>query len=205
MLGRRIGRGGQGVKGCDHRGPVRVDMVSFPCPTMRRLDAFVLVTVTLFLVCGRGAAQPAPGPDTPEDIVSELYRLISVTPGDTTDWEAVRELFIPEAVIVLRVSKDATQTFSLQGWIDDFIAFNERARVTERGFSEQIIRMETTVFRDIANVFVLYEASILDSPRPPTLGVDSIDLIRRDGRWWIVSIVNDLPTPEHPIPARLQD
>ena len=61
------------------------------------------------------------------------------------------------------------------------------------------------VFRDIANIFVLYEAAITDSQRPPTVGVDSIDLIRKDGRWWIASIVNDLPTPEHPIPARLKE
>jgi hypothetical protein len=141
--------------------------------------------------------------DTPEGVVRELYRLICVEPGQTTDWEEVRPLFLPEAVIVLRVSKDAMSTFSVQGWIDDFVAFNERARVIERGFTEKIVRLDAIVFRDIANVFVLYEAAITDSPRPPTRGVDSIDLIRKDGRWWIASIVNDLPTPEHPVPSRL--
>ena len=166
------------------------------------------VILALFLAATPVAAQTppaAPYPDTAEGVVRELYRLICVEPGQTTDWEQVRPLFIPEAVIVLRVSKDAMSTFSVQGWIDDFIAFNERARVVERGFTEKIVRLDATVFRDIANILVLYEAAITDSPRPPTRGVDSIDLIRSDGRWRIASIVNDLPTDQHPVPARLAE
>ena len=171
---------------------------------------FVLAAFTLQLALMNAAAfaqtpPPAPRLQTAEGVVRELYRLVCVAPGDSTDWEEVRSLFIPEAVIVLRVSKDATSTFSLQGWIDDFVAFNEKARVKERGFEEKITRLEPLVFRDIAHVLVLYEARILDSPRPPTVGVDSIELIRKDGRWWIAAITNDLPSPEHPIPLPLRE
>jgi hypothetical protein len=67
------------------------------------------------------------------------------------------------------------------------------------------VRLDATVFRDIANVLVLYDAAITDSERAPTRGVDSIDLIQKDGRWWIASIVNDLPNADHPIPARLSE
>ena len=166
------------------------------------LAAFVLALCVVVPV----HAQPAtPDLGTAEGVVRELYRLVCVEPGQTTDWDPVRALFIPESVIVLRVSKDAAATFTLEGWIADFVAFNEKARVSERGFTEKIVRMDAVVFRDIANIFVLYEAAITDSQRPPTVGVDSIDLIRKDGRWWIASIVNDLPTPEHPIPARLKE
>jgi hypothetical protein len=142
---------------------------------------------------------------SPEGVVRELYRAVCVAPGDTTDWAAVRELFIPEAVVFLRVSKDASSLFSLEGWIQDFVDFNTKARVTERGFEEKITKMDVMVFRDIAHVLVKYEARILDSPRPPTVGVDSIELIRKDGRWWIAAITNDLPSPEHPLPAPLKD
>lgn len=170
------------------------------------MRTILVSTLALALLLAHEVAAVPPAEDRgAEATVEELYRLLCVEPGQTTDWEQVRALFLPEAVIVLRVSKDEMSTFSLQGWIDDFVAFNERARVFERGFSETIVRMDATVFRDIANVFVLYEAAITDSPRPPTRGVDSIDLVRRDGRWWIASIVNDLPTPAHPVPARLAD
>ncbi|HEX5131236.1 MAG TPA: hypothetical protein VFX92_01985 [Candidatus Krumholzibacteria bacterium] len=171
------------------------------------LLAAILVALALALVPAPGAAEPAtPDLDTPEGVVRELYRLVCVDAGaPTPDWDRVRDLFLPEAVIVLRVSKDASNTFTLQGWIDDFIAYNERARVSEHGFAETIVRMKPMVFRDIASILVLYEASLLDSQRSPTRGVDSIDLIRRDGRWWIVSIVNDLPNADHPLPAALTE
>jgi hypothetical protein len=118
----------------------------------------------------------------------------------------VRSLFIPGAVIHLRVSKDASDTFTLEGWIDDFIAFNEDARSSERGFEEKIVRLSTTEFRDIAHVLVLYEARMLDwGERPPSQGVDSIELIRKDGRWWIAAITNDIPNEGNPVPAALKD
>jgi hypothetical protein len=60
------------------------------------------------------------------------------------------------------------------------------------------------VFRDIAHVLVLYEAHIPGSARPPQQGVDSFQLVRNAGRWWIVSVVNDLPSPEHPAPPVLR-
>jgi hypothetical protein len=165
-----------------------------------------LLTTTAIPVAGR-AQTPAPDPSlqTAEGVVRELYRLVTVAVGDSTDWEQVRRLFIPEAVVVLRVTRETMSVFSVQGWIDDFVAFNTRARVKERGFEEKITRLEPLVFRDIAHVLVLYEARILDSERPPMPGVDSIELIRRDGRWWIAAITNDLPTPEHPIPAPLRE
>ena len=163
------------------------------------------VVLLLSSVIPARAEPAAPNLATAEGVVRELYRLVCVEPGQTTDWEQARALFVPEAVIVLRVSREAMSTFSVQGWIDDFVAFNEKARVVERGFTEKIVRLDATVFRDIANVYVLYEAAITDSQRPPTVGVDIINLIQKDGRWWIASIVNDLPTAEHPIPPALRE
>jgi hypothetical protein len=60
------------------------------------------------------------------------------------------------------------------------------------------------IFRDIAHVLVLYEAIAPAMSRPPQQGVDSFQLIRKDGRWWIVSITNDIVTPETPAPPELQ-
>jgi hypothetical protein len=140
-----------------------------------------------------------------EAVVRELYRLVCVPVGGDTDWEQVRKLFIPEAVIVLRVSKESSTTFTVQTWIDDFIAYNKKARSSERGFEEKIVRLSPMVFRDIAHVLVLYEARMLDWSKPASPGVDSIELIRKDGRWWIAAITNDLPNADHPIPAVLKE
>jgi hypothetical protein len=155
-----------------------------------------------------GAVQ-APGDNqsvqTAEGVVRALYSLVSVKPGGArTDWDRVRALFYKDAVILLRNTPQTTTVFSVQGFIDDFVAFDERARVQERGFSEKILRLKPMAFRDIAHVLVLYEASIPASPRPPQQGVDSFQLMKKDGRWWIISIANELPAPGSPIPKELE-
>lgn len=172
---------------------------------MKPLLVLISLGVCLLASLSQAAETPADPLQSPEGVVRELYRLVCVPVGGASDWDAVRALFIPEAVIVLRVSKDATSTFTLQGWIDDFIAFNTKAKSGERGFEEKIVRMSPTVFRDIAHVLVLYETRMLDWTRAPSRGVDSIELIRRDGRWWIAAITNDIPDEEHPVPAALKD
>ena len=150
---------------------------------------------------------PAAPPDsalaTPEATVRELYRLVSFRAGERTDWAKVRSLFLPQAVIFLRTSRTASAVFSLDGFIADFVRFDSSAVFAQNGFTETIMRMRPTVFREIAHVLVLYEAQVTNVQRQPQRGVDSIHLIRRDGRWWVASIVNDIPTPDAPAPSEL--
>ena len=67
------------------------------------------------------------------------------------------------------------------------------------------LRTDELVFGDIAHLLVLYEAHIPGSDRPPRQGVDSFQLVRREGRWWIVGVTNELPTPDRPLPPVLHD
>ncbi len=142
---------------------------------------------------------------TAEGLVTELYRLVTFEAGTTPDWDRVRSLFIDPAVIVLRTSREGTTVFSVDSFVEDFVRFSERAEVRESGFREEILRLEPTVFGDIAHVWVLYEASIPGSERPPQQGVDSFELVKKDGRWWIAAVTNELPTPERPVPPMLRE
>jgi hypothetical protein len=132
--------------------------------------------------------------------VNELYELVTFEAGTTPDWDVVRTLFLPEAVVVLRTSRTETTVYSLDGFVQSFVDFIEGANVEATGFSERIVRTNPVVFGDLAHVWVLYEAHITGSPRPPQQGVDSFQLIQREGRWWIVSITNEIPTSERPVP-----
>ncbi len=49
------------------------------------------------------------------------------------------------------------------------------------------------------------EAHIPGSCRPASQGVDSFQLIQKNGPWWIVPVVNELPTPARPVPEELFD
>lgn len=169
------------------------------------LSAAVLVGAAFHApLIAQTAAPPDSASATAEGAIRELYRLVSFAPGVTTDWAKVRSLFLPEAVIFLRTSRTASTVFTLEGFIADFVAFDTLPAVVQNGFTETIVRLRPTVFRDIAHVLVLYEASIPGSPRPPQQGVDSFQLIRKEGRWWIVSVVNELPTADAPLPVDLR-
>lgn len=162
------------------------------------------LAAALILCASPTGAQTLPDTASAEGLVRSVYTMVTFEPGTTPDWDAVRSAFLPEAVVVLRTSRTATSVFSVDGFVQDFVTFIERANAVTTGFRERVLRTATTEFGDIAHVLVLYDAQIPGSGRPPQQGVDSFQLIRRDGRWWIVSIANEIPTPERPVPAPLR-
>jgi len=168
-----------------------------------RWRSTILGVLAVPAACTTLVAQEPTAYGTPEAVVSELYDLVTFGAGTTPDWDRVRNLFLPEAVIVLRTSRTESTVFTLDGFVADFVRFIERANVVQSGFTEKIVRMKPWAFRDMAYALVLYEASIPGSGRPGQLGIDSFSLIRRDGRWWIISIANDIPDPGNPVPAEL--
>lgn len=165
------------------------------------------LALSLLILAGPAGAQTSAEQSAvaaAEGLVTELYDLVTFDAGTTPDWETVKSLFIEEAVIVLRTSREASTVFSVDGFVNDFVTFIERANVEETGFVEEIISIKSMVFRDMAHALVLYEASIPGSGREPQQGVDSFQLIKKDGRWWIASITNDLPNSDHPVPPALR-
>jgi len=174
-----------------------------------RLRRAVVVGLLLFWSCSVSflfARQQASQSDqsTPEQVVESVYRLVSSKAGKTPDWNAVRSLFLENSVVVLRVSKDSTAVFSLQGFIDDFIRFYSIPAVQKNGFTEKIVRMKPMVIGNIAQILVLYEAHVPGTARPPQQGVDSWELVRQNNKWLIVSVTNEIPTKDRPLPKELQ-
>ena len=140
---------------------------------------------------------------TPEGLIVHLYEAITLERGVAADWDAVRNLFIDEAIVVLRTSRDSSTVFSADGFIQDFVRFEEQVRGSDLEFKERILAMKPLVFGDMAQILVLYEAAVIGSPRTPTKGIDSFHLIKRGDRWWITSIVNEVVTAQNQIPAEL--
>ena len=150
-------------------------------------------------------AGTATGVGSAEAVVRALYDLVTFPAGVTPDWDRARALFLPEAVVVLRTSRSETTVFSVEGWVQDFVTFIERSNVVATGFTERIVRTHSVEFGDIAQVWALYEAEIPGAGRPPQQGVDLFNLVRRDGDWVIASVLNEIPTPDRPVPALLRE
>ena len=154
----------------------------------------------------QASAQPA------TDVIAGLYALVSSQGGRLPDWDKVQACFLKEAVIVLRTSRTATTAFTLQGFIKDFVDFYERpfkrGEMTvlpkDSGFTEKVLRMKGWEYGDMAHVLVLYEAKITGFPMPSQQGIDSWLLVRRDGRWLVVAVTNELVTSGRPISPELR-
>lgn len=136
-----------------------------------------------------------------EQVVRDVYDLVSWTDGNTPDWEVVREVFIPEAIVVLRYPPDL-KVMSVDGFLLDWLRFeNQLAGAGVRGFRETVTSVMTTEFGDVAHVHVVYETRIPDMGRPAQPGVDLWSLIRMKGQWKVVSVVNELPRDNLPVPS----
>ena len=135
-----------------------------------------------------------------EQVVRDVYSMVSWTDGDTPDWEAVRHVFIPEAIVVLRYP-EGLRVMSVDGFLLDWLRFQNQ--LAESGFTgslETVLSAEVVEFGDIAHVHVVYESSIPERDRPPRPGADFWSLIRQEDGWKVVSVVNELPRDDMPIP-----
>ncbi len=155
------------------------------------------------------ANAPSPAPVdsallTAEGTVRAAYRFISFAPGTHNDWSKLRGLFLPEAVVVLQNSRTTHAALSVDGFIAGFVRFDSTAAAANRGFHETVLALHAVTYVDVAHVSVLYEAEVINGGRPPQRGVDNWEAVRRDGRWWLVAITNQILSPDTPIPAELQ-
>jgi hypothetical protein len=57
-------------------------------------------------------------------------------------------------------------------------------------------------YGDIAHVLSTHEKHIPGDPRIIGRGINSIQLVKKDGRWWISSIAWDEETGAGPVPAK---
>jgi hypothetical protein len=172
----------------------------------------------LFLVCGLtilaatslpaagdGAARAADVFLDPESLVRGLYAAVSFDPGPAPDWEFVKTFFLPQAVIVVRKTRDSMAVMNVQEFVDWFAEDVEKHKMKERGFEETVQKLKLTGLGDIAHAFVVYKARLkTPADSPGQIGLDSWELVRKDGRWWIAAVTNDIPTPQRPLPEELR-
>jgi len=146
-------------------------------------------------------AGPSSGAD---EVVRALYRRVTFEAGRNVDWEQVRAMFVPEAVIVLRTSRTAMTVFDRDGFVKDFVRFIAEAKLEDRAFEETILAIRTEETGEVARATVHYAARVPSDGRPAQEGVDVFLLMKREGAWRIVSIVNEIVRPGVPVPDEVR-
>lgn len=142
---------------------------------------------------------------SPAAVVRAVYQSISgpAEKDEPRDWDRLRSLFLPEArlVLVRWQSPDGEKEEILRGW--DIEGFIEAARgfYRESEFYEREVGRRIDRFGNIAQVFSTYESRVgSEESEPVARGINSVQLVRGDGRWWIAHLVWDVEHPGNPIP-----
>lgn len=171
----------------------------------------VTLCVVIFLITvilpGVVSSQENSDKQLAENVVTKLYGLVTFEAGKEPDWEAVKALFIDEAVIALRESREGLNIYTKQGFVDSFIKFIKSdyrgKNVLETGFIEKITKIDTQVYGDFALCNVLYQPYLADM-QPTYTGLDCFQLLKKDGEWKIAAIMNEIIRPGVPVPDRLK-
>ncbi len=125
---------------------------------------------------------------TIDSVLTTLYDVISGAAGVEPDWNRERALFAPGArLIPTRVGPDGelrAQVLDVDGYIE-----SRRAYLRDNDFFERQVRREVKQFGHIAQVFSEYESATTPGGPPFVSGVNLLQLLFRDGRWWIQSIM----------------
>ncbi len=119
------------------------------------------------------------------------------------DWNYVKSHFHADTVVVLRASRTESKKFDLKGFIKDFDDFYKKIDTKSNSFKEKVVSIKTFEFGNIAHCYVIYEASVSSSKRPPQRGLDSWHLFKKNNRWYIVSVVNEIELAAEPIPKEV--
>ena len=140
---------------------------------------------------------------TPAAIVAALYEAISFPPGGRPDWERLRTLFLADArLIPPQVSNPPVRRVAdFETWMTESDRFLEASDLRRVGFRERELASRVEQFGDLAHVFSSYAGERADESVVTGRGINSIQLVRHAGRWWVATIVWDIERPDRPIPG----
>jgi hypothetical protein len=179
--------------------------------TSRIVPTGCVLLAASFLVlappCRAAAQTPAANPAdvaSPEAIVEAVYESIQRAPGERYDWDRFRSLYLPGARLI--PNTEQTEGAFRVLTVEDFIAWIDGVTViggaSDQGFSEEQVAARVERFGDIAHVFSTYQKHFHGSQEILGRGINSIQLVWRDNRWWITHVVWDEESGAGPVPAR---
>ncbi len=155
----------------------------------------------------RVRAQPAPRPDdvgSPEGLVRALYQTVQRPPRGAFQWDRMRTLFLPSARMLPNTEQTGGRPQVLS--VEDFVAWIDRGTprdsTQDRGFAEEEIHTIVERYGDVAHAFSTYQKHFWNDARILGRGINTIQMVYRDGRWWIASIAWDEESGAGPLPER---
>lgn len=137
-----------------------------------------------------------------ETIMVAVYDVISGPAGEERDWSRLRSLFLPEARLIRTELNPQGETRYRAMTVEEYIERSGPVLV-KNGFFEKEISRREEVYEVVAHVWSTYESRHLASDEEPfSRGINSFQLMKKDGRWWVMTILWETETPNAPIPEK---
>lgn len=137
-----------------------------------------------------------------DSIVSAYYTSVSGAKRVARDWDRLLSLFMNDGrFVTARSSNGKVSPVIITP--EDFVSAN-RTYFERGGYFEEEIHRTTNSYGNVAQVFSTYASRHAEAdPQPYSRGINSIQLMKAGGRWWIVSIMWDFENGlvDHVIPA----
>jgi hypothetical protein len=180
----------------------------------------ILLTISCLLLLGAPpiAARTSPPPSQPsppaqmtqarladvdsiEHILAATYEVISGPAGADRDWARFRSLFADGARLIPVGNRKEGGVGARMLSAEDYITLATPI-FRKEGFFERGIASRVERFGNIAQVFSTYESRhARGDARPFARGINSFQLMNDGKRWWVIDIMWEAESPEHPIPA----
>jgi len=119
-------------------------------------------------------------------IIAEMYDTVCFENGERPDWRRQEAIFAPDARMV-RINDSGVFEFDMQSYKENFEAMIDSGEMPT--FWEGELWRETREFGDMAHVLSAYETRRTRNGEVLNRGVNSIQLFKRDGRWWISAMI----------------
>lgn len=140
---------------------------------------------------------------SPEAVVVALYDVISGPASEERNWDRFRSLFLPTARLAFILPLQSGDQRLINVTVEEFIRaagpnYRQGAGFWERGIGERVER-----YGNIAHVFTAYETRMAGPDAPVAMrGINSVQMIHSQSRWWIANLVFENERPDTPIPPR---
>jgi len=123
---------------------------------------------------------------TLDEIIAAMYASFSFAEGERPNWALQGEIFAPGARLV-RVNDDGVFEFDPASFRMNLEEMIDSGALTS--FWESEVSRDVQDFGDVAHVLSEYETRRTREGAPLYRAVKSIQLFRRDERWWISAMI----------------
>jgi hypothetical protein len=136
-----------------------------------------------------------------ESTIAALYEVISGEKGEARDWDRFKNLFTADAKLIPTfTNKEGSVAYRAITPAEYETSFTKN--IPQRGFFEREISNITESYGNIVHVFSTYETREEKEGKVTMRGINSIQLLKSNERFYVVNVFWSSETEKSPLPQK---